>query len=298
MLIIAEALLIVLLLRGRAGRTRAHRDDQRRFETLSSRFSGEVSANAMARTRGDQEMQRLRQEMAHIGRVSAMGELTASLAHELNQPLTAILNNAQVAQQLLQSDVMDAVEMREILDDIVADDKRAADVIRRLRRLLRKGDLEYVPLDLNEIVTEVAGLVTGDAAIREVSLRLTVAPELPSVRGDRVQLQQVLLNLVLNGLDAMGAPASGDRILGIRTFRDSETFVGVAVRDAGPGIAAQDADHIFEPLYTTKREGIGMGLAIARTIVGAHGGRLTAENNVDGGATFQFFLPADTAAPR
>ena len=298
MLIIAEALLIVMLLRGRAGGTRARRDDQRRFETLSSRFFGEVSANALARTRGDQEMQRLRQEMAHIGRVSAMGELTASLAHELNQPLTAILNNAQVAQQLLQSDVMDVVEMREILDDIVADDKRAADVIRRLRRLLRKGDLEYVPLDLNEIVAEVAGLLTGDAAIREVSLRLTVAPELPSVRGDRVQLQQVLLNLVLNGLDAMGAPASGDRILGIRTFRDSETFVGVAVRDAGPGIAAQDADHIFEPLYTTKREGIGMGLAIARTIVGAHGGRLTAENNVDGGATFQFFLPADTAAPR
>jgi two-component system, LuxR family, sensor kinase FixL len=297
-LIIAEALLIVLLLRGRAGRTRARRDDQRRFERLSSRLSGEVSANALARTRGDQEMQRLRQEMAHIGRVSAMGELTASLAHELNQPLTAILNNAQVAQQLLKSDVMDVVEMREILDDIVADDKRAADVIRRLRRLLRKGDLEYVPLDLNEIVTEVAGLVTGDAAIRDISLRLTVAPELPSVRGDRVQLQQVLLNLVLNGLDAMGAPASGDRILGIRTFRDSETFVGVAVRDAGPGIAAKDADHIFEPLYTTKREGIGMGLAIARTIVGAHGGRLTAENNVDGGATFQFFLPADTAAPR
>ena len=297
MLIIAEALLIVLLLRGRAGRTRARRDEQVRFETLQSQLSGEVSANALARTRGDQEMQRLRQELAHIGRVSAMGELTASLAHELNQPLTAILNNAQVAQQLLESDVVDVVEMREILDDIVADDKRAADVIRRLRRLLRKGDLEYVPLDLNEVVTEVARLVTGDAAIRDVSLRLTVAPELPSVRGDRVQLQQVLLNLVLNGLDAMGA-ASGDRILGIRTFRDSETFVGVAVRDAGPGIAAKDADHIFEPLYTTKREGIGMGLAIARTIVGAHGGRLTAENNADGGATFRFILPADTAAAR
>jgi len=297
-LIIAEALLIVLLLRGRAGRTRARRDEQVRFETLQSQLSGEVSANALARTRGDQEMQRLRQELAHIGRVSAMGELTASLAHELNQPLTAILNNAQVAQQLLESDVMDVVEMREILDDIVADDKRAADVIRRLRRLLRKGDLEYVPLDLNEVVTEVAQLVTGDAAIREVSLRLTVAPGLPSVRGDRVQLQQVLLNLVLNGLDAMGAPASGDRILGIRTFRASETFVGVAVRDAGPGIAAKDADHIFEPLYTTKREGIGMGLAIARTIVSAHGGRVTAENNVDGGATFQFILPADTAATR
>jgi two-component system, LuxR family, sensor kinase FixL len=297
-LIIAEALLIVLLLRGRAGRTRARRDDQRRFERLSSRLSGEVSANALARTRGDQEMQRLRQEMAHIGRVSAMGELTASLAHELNQPLTAILNNAQVAQQLLKSDVMDVVEMREILDDIVADDQRAAHVIQRLRRLLRKGDLEHVPLDLNEIVTEVVRLVTSDAAIRTVSMRLTTAPDLPSVRGDRVQLQQVLLNLVLNGLDAMPVLAAGDRILRIRTFRDSETFVGVAVQDAGSGIAAEDADHIFEPLYTTKREGLGMGLAIARTIVGAHRGRLTAWNNADGGATFQFLLPVDTAAPR
>ena len=297
-LIVAEALLIVLLLFGRAGRARARLLERRRFATLQSQLSGEVFASALARTRGDEEMQRLRQELAHIGRVSAMGELTASLAHELNQPLTAILNNAQVAQQLLESDVVDVVEMREILDDIVADDKRAADVIRRVRQLLRKGDLEYAALDLNEIVAEVGRLVIGDAAIRDVSLRLTVAPDLPSVRGDRVQLLQVLLNLVLNGLDAMCAPATGDRILGIRTFREGEAFVGVAVRDSGPGIAAKDADHIFEPLYTTKREGIGMGLAIARTIVGAHGGRLTADNNADGGATFQFVLPVDEAATR
>jgi signal transduction histidine kinase len=259
---------------------------------------GEVFANSLARTRGDLEMQRLRQELAHIGRVSAMGELTASLAHELNQPLTAILNNAEVAQHLLGSDVVDLVGIREILDDIVVDDQRATGIIQRLRRLLKKGDLEYVPLDLNEIVTEVARLVTSDAAVRTVSMRLTVAPDLPAVRGDRVQLQQVLLNLVLNGLDAMSASATSDRILGIRTFRDGEAFVGVAVQDSGLGIAAQDAEHIFEPLYTTKREGLGMGLAIARTIVGAHRGRLTARNNVDGGATFQFLLPVDKAATR
>jgi two-component system sensor kinase FixL len=261
-------------------------------------IAGEVFANALARTRGDQEMQRLRQELAHIGRVSAMGELTASLAHELNQPLTAILNNAQVAQQLLGADVLDVVEMRAILDDIVADDARAAEVIRRVRLLLKKGDLEYVSLDLNEIVADVARLVTGDAAIRSVSIRLMAAPDLPRVRGDRVQLQQVLLNLVLNGLDAMEAPATRDRILSIRTFRDSEMSVGVAVQDSGPGIAAKDVDHIFAPLYTTKPEGIGMGLAIARTIVGAHGGRITARNDGDGGATFQFTLPVDTAATR
>ncbi|HMH54402.1 MAG TPA: ATP-binding protein [Candidatus Acidoferrum sp.] len=277
---------------------RAERAWQRDGVLQGLQIVGEVFANALARTRGDQEMQRLRQELAHIGRVSAMGELTASLAHELNQPLTAILNNAEVALHLLGTDAVDFVGIREILEDIVADDQRAAHVIQRLRRLLKKGDLEHVPLDLNEVVTEVARLVTSDAAIRTVSMRLTTAPDLPSVRGDRVQLQQVLLNLVLNGLDAMPAIAAGDRTLRIRTFRDSETFVGVAVQDAGAGIAAEDADHIFEPLYTTKRDGLGMGLAIARTIVGAHHGQLTAWNNADGGATFQFLLPVDTAASR
>jgi C4-dicarboxylate-specific signal transduction histidine kinase len=261
-----------------------------------SRLLGEVFAHALSHKQVELEAQRLRQEMAHIGRVSAMGELTASLAHELNQPLTAILNNAQVAQRFLAAEVVDVVEMREILDDIVADDKRAADVIRRLRLLLKKGDLEYVSLDLNEVVTEVARLVASDAALRNVSMRLEAAAGLPRVRGDRVQLQQVVLNLVLNGLDAVAEPATANRSLIIRTLADGAGVVGVAVQDSGPGIAKKDADHIFEPLYTTKAEGIGMGLAIARTIVEAHGGRLTATNNEDGGATFRFTLPVDKAA--
>lgn len=278
------------------GAVRAERAWERDGLLQAFQLVGEVFANTLSRQRGDHEMQRLRQELAHIGRVSAMGELTASLAHELNQPLTAILNNARVAQGFLAAQVVDAGEMREILNDIVADDKRAADVIRRLRLLLKKGDLDYVWLELNEIVTEVARLVMSDAAIRNVSMRLDLAPDLPRVRGDRVQLQQVVLNLVLNGLDAMREPASGDRSLVIRTFRESAAVVGVAVRDAGRGIAEQDAEHIFEPLYTTKADGIGMGLAITRTIVGAHGGRVTAENNTQGGATFQFTLPAETTA--
>ncbi len=262
------------------------------------RLLGEVFANALSRKQVELEAQRLRQEMAHIGRVSAMGELTASLAHELNQPLTAILNNAHVAERLLAADVVNVEELRDILDDIVADDKRAADVIRRLRQLLRKGDLEYTSLDLNEVVADVARLVMSDAAIRNVSIRVEAAPGLPRVRGDRVQLQQVVLNLVLNGLDAMREPGGGDRTLVIRTFTDGDAgVVGVAVRDAGPGIAAKDAEHIFDPLYTTKAEGIGMGLAIARTIVDAHGGRLTAANNAEGGATFRFTLPVDKEAP-
>jgi two-component system sensor kinase FixL len=261
------------------------------------RLLGEVFANALSRRQVELEAQRLRQEMAHIGRVSAMGELTASLAHELNQPLTAILNNAQVAQRFLAAEVVDVAEMREILNDIVADDKRAADVIRRLRLLLKKGDLEYASLDLNEVVTEVARLVASDAAIRDVPMRVEAAADLPRVRGDRVQLQQVVLNLVLNGLDAMREPGTSDRkSLVIRTFNDSAAVVGVAVQDTGPGIDEKSVDHIFDALYTTKADGIGMGLAIARTIVDAHGGRLTAQNNEDGGATVQFTLPVDKAA--
>jgi signal transduction histidine kinase len=262
------------------------------------RLLGDVFANALARKQVELEAQRLRQAMAHIGRVSAMGELTASLAHELNQPLTAILNNAQVAQRFLAADPVDVGEIREILDDIVADDKRAADVIRRLRLLLKKGDLEYVSLDVNDVVNEVARLVMSDAAIRNVSMRVEPAPGLPRVRGDRVQLQQVVLNLVLNGLDATSEPGPGDQSLVIRTFTDGAAVVGVAVRDAGPGIPEKDAERIFEPLYTTKADGIGMGLAIARTIVDAHGGRLTAANNQKGGATFQFTLPVDKGAAR
>jgi signal transduction histidine kinase len=262
------------------------------------RLLGEVFANALARKQVELEGQRLRQAMAHIGRVSAMGELTASLAHEVNQPLTAILTNAQVAQRFLAADTVDVGEIREILDDIVADDKRAADVIRRVRLLLKKGDLEYVPLDLNDVVTEVARLVMSDAAIRNVSMRVEPAPGLPRVRGDRVQLQQVVLNLVLNGLDATSEPGAGDQSLVIRTFADGPAVVGVAVQDTGPGIPAKNAEHIFEPLYTTKADGIGMGLAIARTIVDAHGGRLTAANNEKGGATFQFTLPVDKGAAR
>jgi len=259
---------------------------------------GEVFANALARKQGELEAQRLRQDLAHIGRVSAMGELTASLAHELNQPLTAILANAQAAQRLLAADVQNLEEIREILNDIVADDKRAGDVIRRLRALVKKGDLERVSLDLNEIVSEVVWLVRNDAAIRNVTLSLEIAPDLPRVSGDRIQLQQVVLNLVLNGLEAMREVHAGDRTLVIRTARDGAAAVAVAVQDSGIGIDEHDVDRLFQPLHTTKAEGLGMGLAIARTIVATHGGQLGAANNVHGGATFRFTLPVDTSDKR
>jgi signal transduction histidine kinase len=264
-----------------------------RLHLLSEAFASAMERKRMELSLAERlrEAGRLRQELTHIGRVSAMGELTASLAHELNQPLTAILNNAEVAQGFLEADVPNIAELREILKDIVADDTRAADVIRRVRVLLKKGELEHGPLDINGVVAEVAQLVKNDMAIRNVPMSLELATGLPRVRGDRVQLQQVVLNVVLNGIEAMREANGRDPALVIRTSRAGATSVTVAIEDSGPGIEMRDVERIFEPLYTTKREGLGMGLAIARTIVHAHGGRLWASNNAGGGATFELTLP-------
>jgi signal transduction histidine kinase len=237
------------------------------------------------------EAQRLRQNLTHIGRVSTIGELMASLAHELTQPLTAILHNAQAAQRTLKAGAANLEEMREILADIVEDDKRAGEVIHRLRGLLRKGDPEFATLDVNDMVTGMTRIVSSEAALRNMSVRLELAPQLPAVRGDRVQLQQVILNLVLNGLDAMPEQVAGARTLVLQTAMDSSAAIRVAVRDTGSGIDAATLDDIFQAFYTTKADGLGMGLAIARSIVEAHGGLLEARNNPGGGATFSFTLP-------
>ncbi|MDO8479821.1 MAG: ATP-binding protein [Candidatus Rokubacteria bacterium] len=280
---------------GTVGAERARSDEL--IEQLH--LLGEVFANALSRKQGELEAQRLRQDLTHIGRVSALGELTASLAHELNQPLTAILNNAQTAQRLLAAAAAPNLEeVREILHDIVTDDRRATEVIGRLRALVKKGDPEFVPLDLNELIREVARLMRSDAIRRGMSLSLELAADLPTVRGDRVQLQQVVLNLVLNGLDAMHEPGAGERTLVIRTARDGADAVAVSVQDAGIGIDEKNVDQLFHALFTTKTEGLGMGLAIARTIVAAHGGRLSAANNGTAGATFQFSLPVSREGAR
>jgi two-component system sensor kinase FixL len=198
-----------------------------------------------------------------------------------------------VAQQLLEADVPNAGELREILADIVADDQRAAKVISRLRALLKKGELDHAPLDLNDIVREVAELVRSDVGVRHVSLTLDLAADLPRVRGDRVQLQQVVLNIVLNGLEATSGLNERGHALMVRTARVGTAAVKVAIADEGKGIDPGDVDRLFQPLYTTKPEGLGMGLAIARTIVNAHGGELRAFNNPVGGATFEFSLPVE-----
>jgi signal transduction histidine kinase len=252
----------------------------------------EVIANALAAAEAERESGRLRQELAHIGRVSALGELTASLAHELNQPLTAILNNAEVAQQYLKADAIQVEKLRDILDDIVADDRRAAGIIRRLRTMLKKGELEHVALSVNDVVREVTDLVRNDTMLRDIPVHLELAADLPPVRGDRAQLQQVVLNMVLNGLEATRASTERARGLVIRTSGGGGKDVMVSVEDSGTGIDMENLDRLFQPLYTTKVDGLGMGLAIARTIVSAHGGQLRASNKAGGGATFEFTLPA------
>jgi signal transduction histidine kinase len=258
---------------------------------------GEVFANTLSRRRAEMEGERLRQDLAHVGRVATVGELTTSLAHELTQPLTAILANAQAARRILESDGPDLAELRAIVGDIVDDDKRASEVINRLRGFLKKGTLERSSVDMGELVGQVARLVAGDAVLRNVVTRLELASDLPPVHGDRVQLQQVVLNLILNGLDAMRDVKAVNRTLVLRTARGTGDSVEVTVRDSGAGIEKADLDNIFEAFYTTKADGLGMGLAIVRSIVEAHGGRVGARNNPEGGASFSFTLPAVTEAP-
>jgi two-component system sensor kinase FixL len=245
------------------------------------------------RKRVELDAQRSRQELAHFTRVSTMGELTASLAHELNQPLTGILANAQAARRFLDATPPDLTEVHEILSDIIEDDKRAAEVIRRLRDLLRKGESQQLPLDLNTLIRDVAKLVSSDAVIRNVAVTLVLDSDLPPVSGDRIQLEQVILNLLLNGMEAMGESAGDERPLVIRTERTETKGAHVSVRDAGIGLHAGTQELVFEPFYTTKPAGMGMGLAIARSIIEAHGGNIWAANNPARGATFHFTLPGN-----
>jgi signal transduction histidine kinase/integral membrane sensor domain MASE1 len=248
------------------------------------------------RRRAEDEARRSREELAHFLRVSTVGELTTSLAHELNQPLTAILANAQAAQFTLASGG-DASELPEILDDIVEEDKRAGEVIRRLREMLRKREPAHERLDLNALAADVVRLVAGDAALRNVAIRLDLAQEPLPLSGDRIQIQQVLLNLLLNAMDAMEARPAPERLVVVATARAAEGAVDLSVSDTGTGLDDGAAVRIFEPFYTTKPSGMGMGLSIARSIVEAHGGRIWGRNNAGPGATFMLTLPPAVAEP-
>ena len=245
------------------------------------------------RKRAEIQAERARQELAHFTRVSTMGELTASLAHELRQPLAGILTNAQAAQRFLAVTPPDLDEVRDILADIVKNDRRAAQVIQRLRDLLRRGDSEMRPFDLNDLIRDVVKLLASDAIIRGVTVELALDAESAVVSADPVQLQQVVLNLLLNAMEAM-ADCPGERVLVIRTENPEPLRVQVSVDDAGPGLSAGAQDLMFEPFYTTKPHGMGMGLAIARSIIELHRGVISAGNNLTGGATLRFSLPVDT----
>jgi PAS domain S-box-containing protein len=255
-----------------------------------------ASTDITQRKETELELRWQRAELAHVARVTTMGELAASLAHELNQPLTAILSNAQAALRFMSSKPADLEEVREILQDIVKDNSRASEVIRRMRALVKKEDVEFATLDLASLISDVVLLVHSDAILQNVRITLDLPDNLPLVRGDRVQLQQVVLNILLNAFDAMKECPASDRKVGLQAEPQGQHLIRVAVSDCGPGLSPDKLDKIFQPFFTTKGEGLGMGLSICRSIIEAHGGRLWAENNPDRGATFYFTLPIAKAA--
>lgn len=233
--------------------------------------------------------------LAHAARLAVAGELTASIAHEINQPLGAILSNADAAEILLERPHPPLDEIRQILADIRRDDQRASDVIQHLRSLLRKHELEFQSLDCNELIVEVLRLAAADGQRRRVHFAREFAADLPPVPGDRVHLQQVLLNLLLNAMDAMAETPIQRRRVTLRTRRSASNGVEVSVTDTGSGVDPQRIGRIFDSFFTTKKEGMGLGLSIARSIVEAHQGTLVVVNNPEGGATFSFTLPAARA---
>jgi signal transduction histidine kinase len=229
-------------------------------------------------------------ELAHLNRYSAAGELTTSIAHELNQPLGSILTNAETAELMLNSASPNLEELKEILADIRRDDQRASEVIRRLRSMLKRVPFEPRDIDLNETVREAVGFVTALSDGRGIALRYTAAATELRIRADPIQLQQVILNLMINAMDAISGAQARKREINITTRR-SGTHAELRVSDTGPGIAAEDLKNAFNPFFSTKPQGMGMGLAIARTIIEAHRGKISAENQLAGGALFTILLP-------
>ena len=229
-------------------------------------------------------------ELARVMRFSTAGELTASIAHEINQPLGSILTNAETAQAILKSPSPDIAELNDIVVDILRDDQRASEVIRRMRSLLKKAPFELKNFDLNDVVRETLGFFSSRAVGRKLELISAITPEALPVLGDRVQLQQVILNLVMNGIEAMRDTPAENRVISIRTSR-VENFAQLSVSDRGSGIPEDKLKEVFEPFFTSKAEGMGMGLSIARTIIEAHHGLISAKNRDRGGASFRIRLP-------
>jgi PAS domain S-box-containing protein len=232
-------------------------------------------------------------ELAHVMRMTTLGELTASISHEVNQPLAGVIANAEACLRWLNGGTPDLDRARRSVEWIIEDGNRASEVIRRVRGLAKKSDTERVPLDVNDVVRETIGLMQREVFSHQVSLRMELVPALPTILADRVQLQQVIINLVMNGIEAMQSVTDRPRELLIRSRQEERQLVLVSVADCGVGISAENADRLFNAFFTTKSSGMGMGLSICRSIMEAHGGRLWATANLPHGATFQFTLPVN-----
>lgn len=241
------------------------------------------------------DTQRQYAEITHAARLALAGEISASIAHEVTQPLSAILSNVETAETLLRKPAPDLPTILEILDDVRKDDLRAHGIVRKLRMLLRKRELQFEHVDVNALTSSVLTLVLPDALRRNVVIHTALDPELPKVPADPVHLQQVLLNLIINAMDAMDDTPAAARWLEVRTERCDAEHVQVAVADNGHGLGNGRIDKLFESFFTTKAEGMGLGLSVARSIVTMHGGAIWAENSKVGGATFLFTLPVRTA---
>ena len=252
------------------------------------RSEKQIKINAALIRKKNLEIAKQREELLHVTRVGKLAEFVSSLAHEISQPLTAILSYAQAAQRMLANR---EPESQKILSYIIGDDRRAVEVIRRLRSLLKKSAPEMKPLDINVLINDTVMLIATDAAVRNVVLKIELESDIPLVRGDRIQLQQVLLNLISNSFDALES-GQGIREILIRTSRKDNHAIIVKVKDSGCGIPARNMPKLFTHFFTSKPDGLGMGLSISRSIVVAHGGRLDAINNRGRGATFYFTIPA------
>jgi len=250
-----------------------------------------LRAEISDRQRAEEALRTTQTELAHVARAMTMGEIVASIAHEMNQPLVGVLTNGEACFRWLDSEPANLDEAREAARRIVRDGNRARAVMAQVRALLKKTDPRKTQLDLHRVIEDVISVVQSEVRRHGVSLRFEPAPSLPPVMADRIQLQQVLLNLILNGIEAMSTTDERRRVLRIRTHDYEAEEILVAVDDAGVGVAPRDMDQIFAAFFTTKADGLGMGLSISRSIVEAHGGRLWAISDLGLGATFQFTLP-------